>query len=193
MDKENSKLKVKNKKTMIILFFTTLLMFAFAYALVPLYNVLCSTIGLNGKTSSMVAPLQSTKNIDYSRTIIVEFIASRNAELPWQFYPLVNKITLHPGENKRVAFFAENDSAKTMTVQAIPSVAPGDAAKYLKKTECFCFRQQTLKSKEALDMPLIFHIDKEIPASIKILSLSYTLFDAENFKSATSDKLGKIR
>ena len=47
-----------------------------------------------------------------------------------------------------------------MTVQAIPSVTPGIAAKYLKKTECFCFTQQTLNGHEAMNMPLLFHLDR---------------------------------
>lgn len=175
-----------------ILSLLTLLMFGFAYALVPLYNVMCTVIGINGKTSPMYAPLANSKNIDYSREITVQFIASRNEELPWQFYPLVNKIVIHPGENKRVAFFAENDSGKQMTVQAIPSVSPGEVAKYIKKTECFCFQQQTLKNKESADLPLIFHIDREVPSDIKLVTLSYTLFDAEKFKPVSPDKQGKI-
>ena len=64
-----------------------------------------------------------------------------------------------------------------MIVQAIPSVTPGIAAKYLKKTECFCFTQQTLGGHEAMDMPLLFHLDPALPKYIKTVTLSYTLFD----------------
>ncbi len=63
-----------------------------------------------------------------------------------------------------------------MTVQAIPSVTPGLAAQYVKKTECFCFTQQTLKAHEAKIMPLLFHIDQNIPDNINNLTFSYTLF-----------------
>jgi cytochrome c oxidase assembly protein subunit 11 len=99
---------------------------------------------------------------------------------------------LHPGERKRVAFFAENNSPNTMTVRAVPSVSPGAAAQYLRKTECFCFTEQTLDAGKALDMPLIFHIDRSIPANIRVLTLSYTLYDARNLAPAPTKKKGRI-
>lgn len=164
----------KHRRILISLVLVVLLMFGFGYALVPIYNVFCKLTGLNGKTGGEAA-LSNT--IDKSRTVTIEFVASTNAYLPWQFYPLVQKVKVFVGENKRVAFFAENDSDNTMVVQAIPSVTPGLAAKYLKKTECFCFTRQTLKGRQALDMPLIFHIDPALPKDIKLITLSYTLFD----------------
>lgn len=183
--------KIKNRKTLTWLSLAAIAMFGFGYALVPLYNVMCNALGLNGKVT-MQATNTENSYIDQQRTVTVQFITSKNAELPWQFYPLVNKITLHPGENKRVAFFAENDSKKMMTVQAMPSIAPGEAAKYLRKTECFCFQQQTLKPGQSLDMPVIFHLDPELPKHVKLITLSYTLFDAEQFKSASPEKQGKL-
>ena len=176
-------------KTLVILGFIVVLMFAFGYALVPLYNVFCKLTGLNGKTGG--ATSLSSSAVDNSREVTVEFVATNNANLAWKFYPLQSKIMIHPGENKRVAYFAENDSGKVMTVQAIPSVAPGVAASYLKKTECFCFTQQTLQPGQALDMPIVFHIDSALPKDIKIITLSYTLFDAKGF-APKADKQGKI-
>jgi cytochrome c oxidase assembly protein subunit 11 len=60
---------------------------------------------------------------------------------------------------------------------AVPSVSPFHAAAYLHKTECFCFEQQQLVEGEALDMPLRFIVDSELPADVTKLTLSYTLFD----------------
>lgn len=84
---------------------------------------------------------------------------------------------MHPGEIVKLAFYAENKTDYTMTVQAIPSVTPGIAAKYLKKTECFCFTQQTLNGHEAMNMPLLFHLDTDLPKNVNTVTLSYTLFD----------------
>lgn len=78
-----------------------------------------------------------------------------------------------------------------MTVQAIPSVSPGIAAKYLKKTECFCFAQQTLPGQSAMDMPLLFHLDRDLPANIKEVTLAYTLFDATGQKKKIA-QVGRI-
>jgi len=180
-----------SQKTVMWLVLMVLLMFGFGYAMVPLYNVFCQITGINGKTGGKVSA--SAGIVDESRWVTVQFDATNNANLPWKFYPITKKVKLHPGENKQIAYFAENDSGKTMTVQAIPSVTPGDAAKYLKKTECFCFNQQTLKNGESLKMPMIFHIDGDLPKNIKVLTLSYTLFDASGFKARPKIEVGKLK
>lgn len=166
-------------------------MFAFGYALVPLYNTMCKVLGINGKTGSAVVAAEQT-HVDTSRLITVEFISTNNRTLPWDFYPNIHKITMHPGEMKRISFFAKNNSNQRMTVQAIPSVTPGLAAKYLKKTECFCFDQQTLESGDSLDMPVLFHLDPELPKNIRTVTLSYTMFDITNGFTQTKKTTGKI-
>jgi cytochrome c oxidase assembly protein subunit 11 len=131
--------------------------------------------------------------VDKSRSVEVQFLATRNAKLPWDFYPKLKSVTLHPGENKKIEYVAKNNSDHTMTVQAIPSVTPGLAANYLRKTECFCFNQQTLKSGQSMDMPLIFHLDPELPSEYHTVTLSYTLFDAGKYLNKKSKKpVGKI-
>ena len=110
----------------------------------------------------------------------MQFVTTINANLSnWEFYPKVTAVNLHPGENQRVLFYAKNNTDQEMTVQAIPSVTPGLAAQYVKKTECFCFTQQTLKPHETKIMPLLFHIDKASLNDINTLTLSYTLFAAK--------------
>lgn len=66
-----------------------------------------------------------------------------------------------------------------MTVQAIPSVTPGLAARYLRKTECFCFTTETFTAGEKEQMPVLFHLDTGLPKEIHELSLSYTLYNAD--------------
>lgn len=186
----------RNKKTrrlLIILLICAVAMFGFGFALVPLYDVMCKSLGFNGKTGGQENPA-AVSAIDLTRTVTVQFVATKNANLPWKFYPRQTTIEVHPGQNTRVAYFAENDSDKSMIVQAIPSVTPGMAAKYLKKTECFCFSQQTLRSHETMDMPLIFHIDRDLPANINTVTLSYTLFDVTGMKiKIPEEKVGRIQ
>lgn len=167
--------KAENKKLSIILFFVVLGMFGFGFALVPIYNTFCKALGINGKTSNRAATI--SHSMDKERTVNMEFIAVKGGSIQWKFHPNVNRVKLHPGEMKKVSFYAENYSDHEMIVQAIPSVTPGIAAKYLKKTECFCFTQQTLKAHEAMDMPLLFHLDQDLPDKVKTVTLSYTLFD----------------
>lgn len=168
-------------KLVLILSCTVIGMFGFGFALVPIYNSLCKTLGINGKTNTQaVAYDVRNAHVDKSREILVEFIAQNNGAVPWAFYPKVKKVRVHPGDIAKLSFYAENKSNHQMIVQAIPSVTPGLAAKYLKKTECFCFTQQTLGGHEAMDMPLLFHIDPALPDNIKTVTLSYTLFDVTN-------------
>lgn len=165
-------------KLLIVLVGIVLAMFAFGFALVPIYNSLCKTLGINGKVNAeAVAYDAATTKIAQDREVIVEFVATNNSGVPWAFYPKTQKIKIHPGEIARLEFYAENRTDHPMTVQAIPSVTPGIAAKYLKKTECFCFARQTLNGHEAMNMPLLFHLDVDLPEKINTVTLSYTLFD----------------
>lgn len=167
-----------HRKLVIILAVIVLGMFGFGFALVPIYNSLCKSLGINGKTNPEAVVYDATKiKIVKDRVVTVEFVATNNSGVPWTFYPKVRKMQLHPGEIARLSFYAENKTNHQMTVQAIPSVTPGIAAKYLKKTECFCFARQTLKGHEAMNMPLLFHLDADLPEKVNTLTLAYTLFD----------------
>ncbi|KTD03193.1 cytochrome c oxidase assembly protein [Legionella geestiana] len=158
-------------------------MFGFGFALVPIYNTLCKTLGINGKTGQQVA-LEAAHSVkmDAKRQVTVEFVATNNEGVQWTFYPETRKISVHPGEVARLSFYAENRTDHSMVVQAVPNVTPALAAKYLKKTECFCFTQQTLNGHEAMHMPLLFHLDPELPENIRTVTLSYTLFDVTHRK-----------
>ncbi len=165
-------------KLLTLLFAIVIGMFGFGFALVPIYNSLCKTLGINGKTNPEAIVVDAKKmKVVTSRDVTVEFVATKNSALDWLFYPKTTKVRIHPGEMTRLAFYAENQTKYRMTVQAIPSITPGIAAKYLKKTECFCFTQQTLNGHEGMDMPLLFHLDKDLPEEVKTITLSYTLYD----------------
>jgi cytochrome c oxidase assembly protein subunit 11 len=180
------------RKLILILIASAVLMFGFGFALVPIYNVFCKVTGLNGKTND--TPVQNTAaSIDKSRIITVQFTATNNAQLPWEFRPDTVTIKMHPGETKRTAYYAKNNAPVSMTVQAIPSVTPSAAAQYLQKTECFCFAQQTFKAGESQEMPILFHLDPQLPKHIKTITLGYTLFDAAKFAPSKSSEQGKLK
>lgn len=176
----------KNKRLLITLVFVVVGMFGFGFALVPMYSVICKTLGINGKVENGTA--NSSNSVDVTRLVTVEFVTTTNENLPWDFYPEVKKVTLHPGQNILVNFYAKNKTDKTMIVQAVPSISPGVAAKYLKKTECFCFTQQTFKAHEGRDMPVLFHIDTDLPENIRTLTLSYTMFDIAHIGQPVNNK-----
>ena len=161
-------------------------MFAFVFVvMVPLYNVLCDALGINGKTSSE-AYISVSAEVDESRLIKVQFIATNNDGMPWVFRPEVRQLTVHPGEAVDMLFHATNPTGAAMVAQAIPSVTPSRAAAYFHKTECFCFDQQPLEGRSAAEMPLQFVVDQALPGDIRTITLSYTLFDVTDM---TGDKI----
>ena len=164
---------------------TVVAMFGFGFAMVPLYNVFCEITGLNGKTGGRVAYEVTTAEIDKQRSVTVQFATTNNGSMSWEFRPLQNSIEVHPGELNEVKFYARNPTAARMIGQAVPSVSPSATADYLHKTECFCFTQQVLEAGEGIEMPVRFFVDKALPADVRKLTLSYTLFDiTQNFAEA---------
>ena len=157
------------------LMFVVIGMFGFGFALVPLYDIFCDITGINGKTGDQ-ATLSEHMQVDTSRLVEVEFIASLNANMPWEFKPMQHSVRVHPGEPTRVEYVAINKTGKPIIGQAVPSVAPGRAAEYFQKTECFCFTEQTLQAGEVRKMPVIFVVDPDLPDDVSQLALSYTFF-----------------
>ncbi len=151
-------------------------MFGFGFAMVPLYDIMCEITGFNGKTAGKYEAAD-TQVVDEQRTVTIQFLASNNADMPWEFRPKVRKMTVHPGQMNTAEFYVRNITGDPMVGQAVPSVTPFKAAAYLHKTECFCFEEQQLEQGEGLDMPLRFIVDSNIPKDVKTLTLSYTLFD----------------
>lgn len=173
--------------------------FIFAFAMVPLYNVLCEATGLNGKSTDRkvirdsfgVGGLQTTANsapastaaptpkVDVTRSVRVEFTGTVMPGLPWDMRPLTISLDIHPGELQQVSYLVRNTSDRTITGQAVPSLSPGQAARYFDKIECFCFTQQTLGPGEAREMPLAFIIKPEMDREISEITLSYAFFSAD--------------
>lgn len=165
-----------NAKVVRKLIFVVVGMFGFGFALVPIYDVFCDITGLNGKTSGEAAVLSEDLIVDTSREITVEFVATLNANMPWEFEPVTRVVKVHPGESMKVDYIARNRADTAIIGNAVPSVTPGQAAPYFQKTECFCFTEQKLESNEEKTMPVIFVVDPELPDDVETLTLSYTFF-----------------
>lgn len=177
MQEQNPRAKV-NKQLKIMLLVVGG-MFAFCFALVPLYSVFCKVTGLNGKTEQTPAAQTVNQEVDISRTITVELLATLNQSLPdgsSEFRTETRKFSIHPGELIHTSFWVKNRTPENVTVQAIPSVSPGLAAKHFKKIECFCFQHQPLQGNEGKDMPLVFTVSADLPKHIHTVTLAYTLF-----------------
>ena len=168
-------------KTVAKLVVTVVAMFAFVFVvMVPLYDVLCEQLGINGKTNGRYKLVEAT--VDTSREIKVQFVASNNENMPWEFHPTVTVMKVNPGGVNNTVFYARNPLSKDMVGQAIPSISPSRAAEFFHKTECFCFNQQPLAAGAEANMPLQYIVDQDLPADIKTITLSYTIFDVTDMQ-----------
>lgn len=168
-------------------------MFGFAFALVPLYDLICDLTGLGGRTSSEVYQYDpAAVTPDRSRIVTVTFLTNANANMPWAFEPLTRSVKVFPGELKEVMFRVHNPTNKTMVAQAIPSLLPISVVDQFHKTECFCFRSQELKPGETLDMPMRFVLDRELPKQIQSIQLAYTLFDITSSANSTTVRTAQL-
>jgi len=151
-------------------------MFGFGFLLVPLYDVFCDVTGIGGKVDTSGAAVVAAQTPDETRTVTIEFVTTLNQQAPWEFRPNVTSMEVHPGEFYDTTFFARNLTEREIVGRAVPSIAPGEVARYLKKTECFCFSAQEFGPHESKNMPVRFVIDGDIPEHVDRITLSYTFF-----------------
>ncbi len=153
-------------------------MFAFGFALVPLYGAFCSLTGFGGKTAGAASAAQLDVEPDPTRTVRVEFVGSLPRGAPWEFAPDETHLDVHPGELYVTHFHATNLTGRALVAQAVPSIAPGTAARHFRKTECFCFTQQAFAPHESRELKVAFMVAPDLPADVDALTLSYTFFTA---------------
>ncbi len=160
-------------------------MFAFGYALIPIYKHICEMTGINilslsekqvpgGGTAGRNVDVSNTQ-VDKTRTITVEFDA--NVRGPWEFKPASRSVQVHPGELTTVMYEFRNIQDRRMSAQAIPSYAPAQAAAHFNKVQCFCFQQYTLEPGERKEWPVAFVIDPKLSKDVTTITLSYTFFE----------------
>lgn len=168
-------------------------MFAFGYAMIPVYRAICVATGINilslserqvpgGGKAGKAAQSMLNSQVDKSRTITVEFDA--NVRGPWHFKPAQRTIQVHPGELATVMYEFQNVQNRRMAAQAIPSYAPRQATAHFNKLECFCFNQYTLEPGEKKEWPVAFVIDPRISKDVTTITLSYTFFEVGGTPSA---------
>jgi cytochrome c oxidase assembly protein subunit 11 len=156
-------------------------MFAFGYALVPIYKAICEMTGINvlalgdRQIPGVTPNLPANTQVDLARTVMVEFDA--NSRGIWHFKPMQSSVQVHPGELTTVMYEFQNVQNRTISAQAIPSYAPAQAGAYFNKLECFCFAQYTLAPGEKKQWPVAFVIDPKLSKDVATITLSYTFFE----------------
>lgn len=160
-------------------------MFGFGFLLVPIYDAFCEVTGFGGKTADTAAT-DVVINADETRLIEVEFVTTVNQYAPWTFRSSVASMAIHPGGLYEATFIAKNLTDRHKIAQAVPSVAPQQAASHFKKLECFCFTTQEFAPGEEKEMPVRFIVDSDIPEYIDTITLSYTFFDTARLTDSSA-------
>lgn len=164
---------------MLLLVSVVAAMVGLSFASVPLYRMFCSATGFGGTTRrAEAAPTHIAPGL-----VTIRFDSQIAPGLDWEFRPLTDSVTVHPGEQKEVAFRAVNRSATPITAQAIYNVTPTKAGIYFDKLQCFCFNSQTLAPGQSTDMGVVFFVDPDMltdPSTreVRSITLSYTMFRA---------------
>ncbi|MBS0396438.1 MAG: cytochrome c oxidase assembly protein [Proteobacteria bacterium] len=152
--------------------------FAFGFALVPLYSVLCKVWDTGNRWyGTQTAEAAVIERPVADRLVTIEFVASVPRAGDWEFAPHVTTMKVHPGKLYETEFHARNLTGEAVVAQAVPSIAPNSVARYFKKTECFCFRPQSFAVGESREMPIRFIVDPELPADVDRITLAYSFFD----------------
>ncbi|MGK0443494.1 MAG: cytochrome c oxidase assembly protein subunit 11 [Bermanella sp.] len=155
-------------------------MFGFGFAMVPLYDIFCEVTGLNGKNYEVFSgDINSLINEDGIQTANLQMLADADSRDLWQFQPENKHLELQAGRLITTYYELTNPYDYPVTIQAVPSVAPGEWAEYLVKIECFCFTQQVVPAKSTMKLPLQVTLSAKAPKEVNHLSLSYRLYQSE--------------
>ncbi len=147
--------------------------FAFGFALVPLYDVICEAAGIrvNAAPSAMQA-----SNAGEGREITLEFMSMIPPGSAFELTPEARSMKLQPGKLYEAKFLIKSRADVPVVGQAIPSVAPATTAKYLQKTECFCFTPQTFQAEEQREFTVRFIVAPDLPQDVDRMTLAYSMY-----------------
>jgi cytochrome c oxidase assembly protein subunit 11 len=184
----------RNGATVALLVSVVAGMIGLSFASVPLYRLFCAATGFGGTTQrAEVAPTRIAAGL-----ITVRFDAQVAPGLDWEFRPLKNAISVHPGAQNQVFFRAVNRTATPVTAQAVYNVTPTKAGVYFDKLQCFCFNSQTLAPGQSVDMGVVFFVDPDIStdpstSEVRSITLSYTMFRAPETAPPTASAAPRSR
>jgi cytochrome c oxidase assembly protein subunit 11 len=150
--------------------------FAFGFALVPLYEVICEAAGIRVND----APSQAqASDAGAGRQVTLEFVSMLPPGSAFELVPETNSMTLQPGKLYEARFRIRSLASVPVVAQAVPSVAPATTAKYLQKTECFCFTPQAFAASEEREFTVRFIVAPDLPRQVDRMTLAYAVYQME--------------
>ena len=154
--------------------------FAFGFALVPLYDVICEAAGIRvNETPSAIAETAGT-----GREVALEFVSILAPGGEWELVPETREMTVQPGRLHEAKFLVRSNATVPVVGQAVPSVAPAYTARYLQKTECFCFAPQDFGPAQQREFTVRFIVDPDLPPQVDRMTLAYSMYTLPESKLA---------
>ncbi|MFO1405965.1 MAG: cytochrome c oxidase assembly protein [Steroidobacteraceae bacterium] len=147
--------------------------FAFGFALVPLYRVVCEAAGIRVNDTPAAARVSEA---GAGRRVTLEFASLVPAGGDFELVPEARDVVLQPGRLTEAKFRIRNLSSRPVVAQAVPAVAPITTAKYLQKTECFCFTPQSFGASEEREFTVRFIVSPDLPAEVDRMTLAYSMY-----------------
>ena len=155
--------------------------FAFGFALIPLYDVICEAAGIKVND----APSRITASeAGVGREVTLEFVSLVAPGSEFELVPETPSMVLQPGRLYQAKFRIRSKASVPVVAQAVPSVAPITTSRYLQKTECFCFTPQTFAAEEEREFTVRFIVDPELPEHIDRMTLAYSIYTVPGQKLA---------
>ena len=150
-----------------------------SFASVPLYRLFCQATGVGGTTQRADSAPANASDV----VVTIRFNAETAPDLGWEFHPLQDAVTVHPGEQRQIFYRAVNKTTQPVTAAATFNVTPAKSGIYFDKLQCFCFSEQHLEPGESADMGVVFFVDPDIltdpnTTELRTITLSYTIFRA---------------
>ena len=108
--------------------------------------------------------------------IKIKLITSVHKDLPFKFETEKKEIIIKPGEINNINYTVKNLGNKTVSGMATFQVYPSELKDYLTKINCFCYEEQTLKSKEKEKYTLVLLVDPNVTKNIKEAIIQFVFF-----------------
>ena len=119
--------------------------------------------------------LLQNKSIEKTN-IKIKLITSVHKDLPFKFETEKKEIIIKPGEINNINYTVKNLGNKTVSGMATFQVYPSELKDYLTKINCFCYEEQTLKSKEKEKYTLVLLVDPNVTKNIKEAIIQFVYF-----------------
>jgi len=174
-------MKLKKNKIIIFYAFNIILLLVLLVLAVPASKFL-SRVSIEDNKSAINQTIINSKAKSpkiINRSMNVQLFAKVDDLLEWEFKSLKDRINIKLGENIVVRFEGKNLSERVITSTANFFASPDSAHPYIIKTECFCFKEQTLKPGESQIFTMVFFIDPSLDSVKKLKDLKELVFTYE--------------